>query len=133
MRRVIGGEPTAIPGNPNQMDIVFILVHGLKNRRRRQQRDFMFAAATAKENAYAQFFHGSGMKVQCTAKTKTSCMSKLIQFKWRGLGYSIRHDRAAVVSTVNSQVDIPHPYIEAKPTEEAANEATNTGRWPEGF
>ena len=57
---------------------------------------------------------------------------KLLQFELCRMGYSIRHDR---LRPLNCELpdDIPHPYREAKPTEEAANEATNTGRWPEGI
>lgn len=93
MCRVVCGEPATIPGNSNQMDIVLVLVHGLKNRRRRQQRNFMFAAATAKENAYAQFFHESGNETSVYCEEKDLLHVKYSQFKLRGLGCGIRHGR----------------------------------------
>jgi hypothetical protein len=48
-------------------------------------------------------------------------------------GYSIRYSFAVPVLMVNYSPYNPHPYNQAKPTEEAANEATNTGKEPEGF
>ena len=53
----------------------------------------MFAAATAKENAYAQFFHESRIETLVYCEDKDFLHVKLIQFRWRGLGYSICHDR----------------------------------------
>ena len=54
----------------------------------------MFAAATAKENAYAQFFHEQNeSSVYC--EDKELLRAKMLQFALCGRGYSIRHDRAA--------------------------------------
>jgi hypothetical protein len=110
------------------MDVVLALVHRLKNRRRRQQRNFMFAAATAKENAYAQFFHESGMKVQCTAKTKTSRTPNCFNSSSAGGGI-------AFVKIEYRRFNATRIHIgkQAKLTEEAAHEASNAGKQPEGF
>ena len=52
-----GCDPAAFLGDADGNYVVLFLVDGIQHRRRRQQRDFMLAAASAEQDTYAEFLH----------------------------------------------------------------------------
>ena len=50
-------HPAAIFGNADRNNFIFRFIDCLQDRCRREQRNFMFAAASAEKNSYPQFFH----------------------------------------------------------------------------
>src|SRR5580704_13863569 len=51
------GNPAALFRDADGNYVVFLLVDRIQYRCRRQQRDFMFAAAPAEQDTYADFLH----------------------------------------------------------------------------
>src|SRR5258708_18323963 len=51
------GHPLALFGDADRNDLIFILINGLENRRGREQRNFVLAAASAEKDAYTEFLH----------------------------------------------------------------------------
>src|SRR6202034_749693 len=61
--RAAAGEPAAGFADADRDYVKLPSIDCLENRSRRKQRDFMLAAAAAKENAYAQFFRHASLIV----------------------------------------------------------------------
>src|SRR5439155_192309 len=57
-RRAVRQDPAAILFDPNRHRFVALRIQILEHRRGRGERDFMFAGATAVDDANAQLFHG---------------------------------------------------------------------------
>src|ERR1035441_10928549 len=51
--------PSPFLGDTDGHNVVFLLIDGVQDRGRRQQRDFMLAAAPAKQDTYPEFRHAS--------------------------------------------------------------------------
>ena len=54
--RIARRQPAAILGDADGHHVEFSAIDRLQDRSRREQRDFVLAAAPAKKNAYAEFF-----------------------------------------------------------------------------
>ena len=54
---VFRSEPAALLGDADWNNFVFRFIDCVENRRRREQRHFVLAAASAKKNAHSQFCH----------------------------------------------------------------------------
>ena len=52
-----GRQPAAIFRDADRHHFIFIWIDRFENRSRREQRNFVLAAASAKKNAHPQFFH----------------------------------------------------------------------------
>src|ERR1022692_3139528 len=52
-------DPSPFLGDTDGHNVVFLLIDGVQDRGRRQQRDFMLAAAPAKQDTYPEFCHAS--------------------------------------------------------------------------
>jgi hypothetical protein len=59
---VLGGQPAAFFCDPDGHDLVFFLVNRIENGRSRQQRDFVLAAAPAKQDANPKFLHAFSIR-----------------------------------------------------------------------
>src|SRR5580692_9660118 len=56
--RISRGDPSALLGDADGHNFVFIFVDGVENRRGREQGDLMLTAAPAKQDADSNFLHG---------------------------------------------------------------------------
>ena len=56
---VSGCDPAAFLGDADGNDFVLVLVDCVQHRGRRQQRDFVLAAAPAEQDTYPEFLHAS--------------------------------------------------------------------------
>ena len=56
--RMIGGQPAAVFGDADGHHFIFVFINGLQHRCRREQRNFVLAAAAAKQDSHAAFLHG---------------------------------------------------------------------------
>src|SRR5205807_950815 len=57
--RIRRRQPAAFLGDTNRHNFIFVFIDSVENRGGGEQRDFVLAAASAKENTDANFFHAA--------------------------------------------------------------------------
>src|ERR1700674_506894 len=78
--RIVGGDPSALLGDADGHNFVFIFVDGVENRRGREQRDFMLSAAPTKQNADSNFFHD--LSVWTRGRFAVNCWEMMVWIPW---------------------------------------------------
>ena len=77
--RIGGGDPSALLGNADRHNFVFVFVDGVEDRCGRQQRDLMLSTASAKQNADSKFFHDSSVWTRVALRVNRRVGSQLLE------------------------------------------------------